>query len=149
MGQESQTASAPNWVLSLMISGDGVDFTAVSRDLALESTDTRTKGELLNKLPPIISEEDCWQHEIELADNEGLDPRMHALLTALENASAALAVLRAKYAVTLRLYVQSDYAQIFYRLMPDTLSRLALIGLPLEVSMVSWGGLHFSTDGSN
>lgn len=143
--RENHSTSAPNWVLSLMISGEGLDFTAITRDLKLPSTDARTKGELLNKLPPIVSEEDCWLHEIELADNEGLDPRMHALLSSLENASDALADLRARHEVILRLYVQSDYAKIFYRLMPDTLSRLAGIGLPLEVSMVSWGGLHIGT----
>ncbi len=144
MPPESQVACAP-WVLSLMISGEQLDFEAISRDLALQSTDTRTKGELLNKLPPIVSEEDCWLYEIELADNEGLDPRMHALLEALERATGALDALRVRHAVSLRLYVQSDYAQIFYRLMPDTLRRLAAIGLPLEVSVLSWGGLHFQS----
>ena len=134
-------------VLSLMIAGDGLDFAAIERDLALRATDTRTKGELLNKLPPIVSEEDCWLHEVQLSDQKGLDPRMHALLSALEAASEALTALRAEHEVILRLYLQSDYAQIFYRLMPDTLSRLARIGLPLEVSMVSWGGLPFSTGG--
>lgn len=144
MPRENQVSNAP-WVLSLMISGEQLDFGAISRDLALQSTDMRTKGELLNKLPPIISEEDCWLHEIELADNEGLDPRMHALLEALEHAAGALDELRARFAVSLRLYVQSDYAQIFYRLMPDTLRRLAAIGLPLEVSVLSWGGLRFQS----
>ena len=146
MDQRNLSTTVP-WVLSLMISGDALDFAAIERDLALGATDTRTKGELLNKLPPIMSEEDCWLHEIQLSDNMGSDARMHALLSALEAASGALAVMRAKHEVILRLYVQSDYAQIFYRLMPDTLSRLARIGLPLEVSMVSWGGLRFSPGG--
>ena len=43
--------------------------------------------------------------------------------------------------VQLRLYVQSDYAQMSYRLMPETLSRLVATGLPLEVSSMSWGEL--------
>ena len=138
---------APHWSLALMISGEGLDFEAIARDLVLESTDVRVKGEVINRLPLMVSQEDCWLHEIELDDNEGTDPRMHALLGALENASAALAALCARHEVILRLYVQSDYAQIFYRLMPDTLTRLAGIGLPLEVSMVSWGGLTFQTGG--
>lgn len=144
--QQHRATTVP-WVLSLMINGDGLDFAAIERDLSLRATDTRTKGELLNKLPPIVSEEDCWLYEIELHDNTGTDPRMHALLSALETSHDALAALRAKNEVILRLYVQSDYAQIFYRLMPDTLSSLARIGLPLEVSMVSWGGLSFAPGG--
>ena len=41
--------------------------------------------------------------------------------------------------VKLRLYVQSDYAQMSYRLMPETLSRLVATGLPLDVTSMSWG----------
>ncbi|MCL2811243.1 MAG: DUF4279 domain-containing protein [Clostridia bacterium] len=147
MDQQNHSNTVP-WMLSLKVSGEGLDFAAIEQGLALRATDTRTKGELLNKLPPIVSEEDCWLYEIELSDNEGTDPRMHALLLALEAADQTLAALRARHEVALCLYVQSDYAQIFYRLMPDTLSRLARIGLPLEVSMVSWGGLRFSTNGT-
>ncbi len=147
MPTEPNGKVAPNWELSLMVSGENVDFDAVSSDLGLASTDTRTKGELLNKLPPIVCEQDCWAYEIELANNEGLDPRMHALLQQLEKNGPALARLRERYDVILRLYVQSEYAQIFYRLMPDTLARLAGIGLPLEVSVVSWGGFSFNPGG--
>ncbi|MDR3050230.1 MAG: DUF4279 domain-containing protein [Oscillospiraceae bacterium] len=140
-------ASAPNWELSLTISGEALRFDDISDALGLLSTDTRVKGELLNRLPPVVSQEDCWCYEVQLADNEGLDPRMQALLAALEKAAPALAQLRLRHEVTLRLSVQSDYAQIFYRLMPDTLARLARIGLPLEVSVVSWGALSFQAGG--
>ena len=146
VGSQANT-QAPHWSLALMISGEGLDFEAIARDLALESTDTRVKGEVINRLPLIVSQEDCWLHEIELADNEGTDPKMHALLGALERGAQMLGVLCAKHEVILRLYIRSDYAQIFYRLMPDTMTRLAGIGLPLEVSMVSWGGLTFQTGG--
>ena len=148
MDQQGLSTMGPG-VLSLMISGDGLDFAAIEKGLALSATDTRTKGELLNKLPPIVSEEDCWLHEIQLSDKKGSDPGMHALLSVLEAACDTLAALRARHEVILRLYIQSEYAQIFYRLMPDTLSRLARIGLPLEVSMVSWGGLRFSPEDGN
>lgn len=146
MSNGADSALGPKWILSLIISGEKLDFEGISSALALQSTDTRTKGELLNKLPPIVSEEDCWLYEIPLADHEGLDPRMHDLLQALEAAKCHVARWQEQYEVILRLYVQSDYAQIFYRLMPDTLRRLAEIGLPLEVSVVSWGGFHFQTE---
>ena len=41
--------------------------------------------------------------------------------------------------VRLRLHVQSNYAQMAYCLMPETLSDLARIGIPLDISSVSWG----------
>lgn len=132
-----------HWVLSLIISGDALDFEQIERTLALTPSDIRHKGEVLNKLPPMVSEQDVWIHELELHDNEGLDPKLHALLAQLEEAHESLTALQRQCTVVLRLYVKSEYAQIFYRFVPDTLTRFAAIGLPLEVSVVSWGRMRF------
>lgn len=136
-------SSSGNWVLSLIISGESLDFEKIQKMLELEPSDIRHKGEMLNKLPPVISEQDVWIHELELYENEGLDPRMQNLLQVLEASSRALQAFCADCDVVLRLYVKSEYAQIFYRFVPDTLRRLAAIGLPLEVSVVSWGRMRF------
>lgn len=41
--------------------------------------------------------------------------------------------------VTLRLYVQTDSIQMVYQLAPETMALLAALGMPLEVSSLSWG----------
>ena len=45
--------------------------------------------------------------------------------------------------MNLRMYVQSDKAQIAYRLMPETLAKLVATGLPLDVTSLSWGEFHY------
>ena len=35
--------------------------------------------------------------------------------------------------------MQSDYAQMAYQLMPETMEKVVAIGLPLNVSSLSWG----------
>lgn len=141
--QKSGDSGSGNWVLSLIISGDALDFEKIEHLLALEPSDIRHKGEVLNKLPQVVSEQDVWIHELELHDNEGLDPKLHDFLELLANAKDDLAALRKGCEAVLRLYVKSEYAQIFYRFVPDTLQRFAAIGLPLEVSVVSWGRMRF------
>ena len=70
---------------------------------------------------------------------------MNDLLETLALHKEKLAVLRERYTIILRMHVKSDYARIFYRLMPDTLARLAKTGVPLEVSVLSWGKIPFQT----
>lgn len=142
MGNTGENGSG-NWVLSLIISGEALDFSEIERQLALTPSDIRHKGEVLNKLPPVVSEQDVWIHELELHDNEGLDPKLHEFLEELARDKEFLKGLTEGCEVVLRLYVKSEYAQIFYRFVPDTLKRFADIGLPLEVSVVSWGRMRF------
>ncbi|MBQ9778160.1 MAG: hypothetical protein IJW22_04455 [Clostridia bacterium] len=40
---------------------------------------------------------------------------------------------------TLRLFVQSDYAQIGFKLSKKSLALLSSLSLPLEISILSWG----------
>ena len=64
---------------------------------------------------------------------------LNALLTDIDLHREALDAIAKTYRVTLRLYVQSDRAQIAYRLMPETLTRLTSTSLPLDVTSLSWG----------
>lgn len=139
----SEEKNSGNWVLSLILSADALDFQSIEHTLGLVPSDIRHKGEQLNRLPPVISEQDVWIYELPLYDHEGLDADLHAFLEKLQQAKASLPALCPGGEAVLRLYVKSEYAQIFYRLVPDTLKVLADIGLPLEVSVVSWGRMRF------
>ena len=113
--------------------------------MGLKSTDVRHKGEVINRLPQIVAEHDEWYHEIELTESNDVDTAMNDLLETLAQHKEKLSALQDRYAIILRMHVKSDYARIFYRLMPDTLARLAKTGVPLEVSVLSWGKMPFQT----
>lgn len=145
MTQRQKPLSKPQSQLVLLISGDGIDFEAISDALGLKSTDVRHKGEVINRLPQIVAEHDEWYHEIELTESNDVDTAMNDLLETLAQHKEKLSALQDRYAIILRMHVKSDYARIFYRLMPDTLARLAKTGVPLEVSVLSWGKMPFQT----
>ena len=69
----------------------------------------------------------------------GLDGNLHTMLRHLKERMPQIQQVCQMGEVLIRLSVRSDHAQIVYNLMPETLAELAEIGLPLEVSSVSWG----------
>lgn len=124
---------------SLLLHGDGLPMADIESMLELKATRTLKKGEVVNQLPLIQAETDEWIHTILLEAPEGADLRLNQLLSHLTRHAEALKQLQAKYRVELRLYVQSDYAQMTYDLVPETLQHLAELSLPLGVSSLSWG----------
>ena len=124
---------------SLIVEGDGLPIEEISKALELEPTRVIRKGDLLNRLPLIEASADEWTYTMQLSSPDGVDSQLNHLLAELILHQDAMADLARDWKFTLRLYVQSDYAQIAYRLMPETLQRLVALGLPLDVSSLSWG----------
>ena len=124
---------------SLMIRGEALQEQELAEKLSLTATGLIRKGELLSRVPRIEATEDAWVYEIPLTDPEGEDTALNALLETLLVRRNFLEELTRRYRVVLRLYVRSNRAHITYRLMPQTLQKLTEIGLPLELSSLSWG----------
>ncbi len=127
---------------SLILEGDGMPVDLIQQKLQLEATRTIRKGDVLNKLPLMVAETDEWTYTIELTNSQDTDDSLNRMLAKLILCADVLRELSSTgLKVKLRLYVQSDYAQMTYRLMPETLQRLVATGLPLEVTSISWGEL--------
>ena len=124
---------------SLIVQGDGLDVNRIESSLWLKATRMIRKGEELNRLPLVVAPEDEWVYAISLTEPEGTDGEWNALLSRLQERREQLNALKQTYQVTLRMYVQSDYAQMAYQLMPETMEKVVAIGLPLNVSSLSWG----------
>lgn len=124
---------------SLLLYGDDMPMAEIEQLLGLKPTRTLHKGDLVNQLPPIKAETDEWICTIPLVSPKGEDAGLNRLLTHLLQHIEALKQLQAHYTVELRMSVQSDYAQMAYSLMPETLTKLAELALPLSVSSLSWG----------
>ena len=124
---------------SLIVEGNDLPIEDIGKQLELEPTRIIHKGDMLNRLPLIEATADEWTYTVLLASPEGVDTQLNHLLAHLILHQEKLADLARDWKFTLRLFVQSDYAQIAYRLMPETLQRLVALGLPLDVSSLSWG----------
>ena len=127
---------------SLILEGSDLPAEVIEQKLHIAPTRIVRKGDVLNRLPMMIAEQDEWAHTIDLTNAENTDTALNDLLAQLiVNASALKELADSGIQVKLRLYVQSDYAQMAFRLMPETLSRLVATGLPLDVTSMSWGEL--------
>ena len=124
---------------SLIVEGKDLPIKEIGEQLELEPTRIIHKGDMLNRLPLIEAPADEWTYTVLLTSPEGVDTQLNHLLAHLILHQEQLADLARDWKFTLRLFVQSDYAQIAYRLMPETLQRLVALGLPLDVSSLSWG----------
>lgn len=124
---------------SLMIRGEALSEKELEQGLGLAATSLIRKGALLNRLPRIEAADDLWVHEIPLSAPDDTDSGLNDLLEQLLAHKAFLLEQAKTKQVTLRLYVRSSRAHITYSLMPETLQKLNEIGLPLELSSLSWG----------
>ena len=124
---------------SLIIRGQQLPFEELSRQLDKADARMVRQGDVLNQLPRIVAPEDEWVYTVALTNPEGEDAALNALLADMDARQAQLKQIAATCQVTMRLYIQSDRAQIAYRLMPETLKRLVSTGLPLDITSLSWG----------
>ena len=125
--------------LALLVIGTNLPMDVISDRLGMKATKIIRTGDIINKLPQMIAGEDEWVYRVDLESPQGRDEIMKGLLENLEACREQLESVKQYGEVRLRLYVQSDYAQMAYCLMPETLSDLAALGLPLDVSSISWG----------
>lgn len=139
MAEERKIAREPKSELALLIKGEGLNFDEISQKLALAATDTLRAGELLVRIPSMRTSLDEWTYAVELKNSINVDHTMSELFEHLLGKKDILHALQEHCEIVLRLYVRSDYASIFYRLMPENLLRLSQLGMPLEVSVLSWG----------
>ncbi len=124
---------------ALMITGSGMDMDKISGMLDMQPTRVIYKGDLLNRLPEIIANEDEWILITQLENPQGRDDILGGLLKKLISKKKELSEIAEFGQVRLRLRVQSDYVEVSYSLMPETVELMCELGLPLDISTVSWG----------
>ena len=122
-----------------MITGSGMDMDKISGMLDMQPTRVIYKGDLLNRLPEIIANEDEWILITQLENPQGRDDILGGLLKKLISKKKELSEIAGFGQVRLRLRVQSDYVEVSYSLMPETVELMCELGLPLDISTVSWG----------
>lgn len=123
---------------SLVISGENLNLTKISEDLQLQPTKRVRKGEKLKiggECP-----QDVWAYHIQVDELTAPDRALETLLLTIGQNGNYLRQLADEADVRVKCYVQSDYAQVFFRFSPDVIRALANLNIPFDISILSWGG---------
>lgn len=126
---------------SLIIRGTQLDFAEIGKNIAIAPSRILRKGEVRSAATG-PSEFDTWNYEVKFKKEDGLINSLEVLLSELYPCRDFLKALSQSVDVSLRFYVQSDYAQIGIVLPPALLQRMAALNIKFEVSILSWGGIE-------
>lgn len=126
---------------SLIIKGDDINIGQVGDKLELTPTRVVRKGEVMSS---VVGPSPCasWSYDIHVSDDRPPYFAVDELLTILLPKRSFLEDLSQSHDVSLRLYIQSDLAQISFDLPIRVIRRLADMGLRVEFSILSWGGVE-------
>lgn len=125
---------------SLIITGDKLDFDFIEDTLKIKASEKRKKGEIVNKIIGEM-ESDFIRFTEKMNGQYNPDKTLNNLLDKLINYEAFLKKLSESACIYIRCYVQSDYAQIHYILSATTLSKITQLGIDIDFSIFSWGGV--------
>ena len=125
---------------SLVISGDDLDLDLIEKTLNIEASEKTKKGEVVNS---VIGEpqSDVISFDEKVKGKYNPDKTLMILLDKLTDNEEYLKELNQKACIYIKCYVQSDYAQIYYTLSAMTLNKIAQLGIDLDISILSWGGV--------
>lgn len=125
---------------SLIITGDKLDFDLIEDTLKIEASEKRKKGEIFNR---VIGEvrSDFIRFNEKMSGQYNPDKTLNILLDKLINNEAFLKKISENACIYIKCYVQSDYAQVNYILSATTLNKITQLGISLEISILSWGGV--------
>ena len=130
-----------SFTCSLIIRGTELDFENISREIQVQPSRIGRKGESIGKGNRVFPN-DSWSYEVKSDGDLLADETLNRFLLTLASAKAFLQSLQPASDVCIRFFVQSDYAQIGFDIQPSTIVKLAELGLRLEVSIFSWGGVY-------
>ena len=101
----------------------------------------RRKGEYISQALGLLADRDMWVIKEQYPNaediNEVIDGFIQKYSPILEN----IEELKGKFTIKLRLSVVSLVGQMLFVLSSDVQKKLAQIGLPLELSVFSYGGV--------
>ena len=129
-----------NGYCSLIITGDNLNLDLIAETLKIEVTEKRRKGEIFNRVIGEV-QRDFIRFDEKMNGKYNPDKILVKLLNKLMDNEDFLKNLSKNSCIYIKCYIQSDYAQVNYVLSAQTLSKIAQLGIDLEISVLSWGGV--------
>lgn len=126
---------------SLIIRGSDLPLIEIQKNIPIEPSKIILKGDKFEKYPNETLF-DLWILDLEFENSANIDETLNKLLTIISPYTHYFRQLSSQNDVIIRIYIQSDYAEIGWQLHPDTIQKLAATHLELEFSVLSWGGVE-------
>lgn len=125
---------------SLIITGDKLELDLIAETLKIEVSEKRRRGEIFNRVIGEV-QRDFIRFDEKMNGKYNPDKILVTLLNKLMDNEDFLKNLSKNSNIYIKCYVQSDYAQVNYVLSAKTLNKIVQLGIDLEISVLSWGGV--------
>ena len=126
---------------SLIIRSDFINFDDVNDNLAFKDVSVIKKGDLVSRVFG-KSEMDVYIYEKKILYKDEKSRELFSFLDELLERKDFLLKYSREYDVVVRIYMQVSDAQIYFEMQPQIIEKLNKLGLPIEVSILSWGEVY-------
>ena len=130
--------------VALRIHSNKLDFDDISNNIKLQPTYICHKGDIITnryKFGDKVQKEDRWLYEVKFDDSQDLDDVVNEFILKLSNCRNYIKMLYKKYYVRLWCDIYSDLAQFGISFTPDTIQKIAELGIGVDIQMYSYGEL--------
>lgn len=130
-----------NGICSLIIKGENLNFNKIEKEIGIKGTQKFVKGKIDSKVIG-KNKSDLIRFDIRYSKGGSPDDALNKLTDILLDNKEFLKSLKQENDVFLNCYIQSDYAQINYVISSEVLTKISLLDLNLNISILSWGGVE-------
>ncbi len=132
--------------LCLRINGSKLDFDDINNNIKLQPTQVHHKGDTIESKYSRYGKkthiEDGWLYEVEFGATQNLNDVLNEFISTLSNCKDYLKIIYKEYYVRLWCDIYSDFAQFSIVLTPDTIKKIADVGIGFDIQMYSHGRLE-------
>ena len=126
---------------ALLVKGPGADAARLSEVTGLAFRQVRRSGQPSPIGPPVARHDSCALRSA-VAPDAPLDDHLRALILDVEGRLADIRACCPEAEVTIWCSYQSELAQMHASLSPDVLAKVGSLGLRIDLSIFSWGGVE-------
>lgn len=124
---------------SLIVKGHNINFQEIEKNIHRKPTQIFKEGEKTNNVIG-ASQIDLIRFDQKIDENNTPNNVLNNFVDMLLPLTTYINQLSKEFDVFFKCYLQSDYAQINFRLSPEVMTKIASLKIDFEISILSWGG---------
>ncbi|MBL1229828.1 DUF4279 domain-containing protein [Enterococcus sp. BWB1-3] len=124
---------------SFIVKGHGINFKEIEQKLKTEATKIFKEGQITSEVIG-KNEFDLIRFDKEFINESNPNEVLKGLLEQLLPLNSYIEEINNESDVYIKCFLQSNSAQINFRISPEVMNKIAILGIDFEVSILSWGG---------